>query len=85
MKPMDGRASMTFSSSTTRSRWIGSGSTGCCGPKGMTVRAIKIYLVAPVVAGGVVAQGAAAAAAGAAALLAQGGLAVANGNLMAVL
>src|ERR1035437_8219702 len=40
MKPMDGRASMTFSSSTTRSRWIGSGSTGCCGPKGMIVRAM---------------------------------------------
>src|ERR1035438_10735390 len=40
MKPMEGRASMTFSSSTTRSRWIGSGSTGCCGPKGMVVRAM---------------------------------------------
>jgi hypothetical protein len=50
----------------------------------MTVRAIKIYLVAPVVAGGVVAQGAAPAA-GAAALLAQGSLTLANGNLMAVL
>src|ERR1035441_1501441 len=40
MKPMEGRASITFSSSTTRSRWIGSGSTGCCGPKGMIVRAM---------------------------------------------
>src|ERR1035437_9966776 len=40
MKPMEGRASMTFSSSTTRSRWIGSGRTGCCGPKGMIVRAM---------------------------------------------
>src|ERR1035437_9044851 len=40
MKPIDGRASITFSSSTTRSRWIGSGSTGCCGPKGMIVRAM---------------------------------------------
>ena len=59
INPMEGRASTTFSSSTTRSRWIGSGNTGCCGPKGMTVRAIKIYLVASVVAGGVVAQGAA--------------------------
>jgi hypothetical protein len=50
----------------------------------MTVRAIKIYLVAPVITGGVVAQGAAPAA-GVAALLAQGSLAVANGNLIAVL
>src|SRR5664279_3536660 len=40
MKPIEGRASITFSSSTTRSRWIGSGSTGCCGPKGMIVRAM---------------------------------------------
>src|SRR5208282_291016 len=39
---MEGRASTTFSSSTTRSRWIGSGRTGCCGPKGMMVRAIGL-------------------------------------------
>jgi hypothetical protein len=51
----------------------------------MTVRGIKIYFVAPVVAGGVGAQGAAPEDAGVAALLAQGSLALANGNLIAVL
>src|SRR5208337_3792972 len=40
-KPIEGRASTTFSSSTTRSKWTGSGNTGCCGPKGITVRAIS--------------------------------------------
>ena len=37
MKPICGTASMTVSSSTTRSRCKGSGSTGCWGPNGMTV------------------------------------------------
>src|SRR5579872_1459743 len=37
MKPMEGMASTTVSSSITKSRCRGSGRTGCWGPKGMTV------------------------------------------------
>ena len=32
---MLGTASTTVSSSSTKSRWTGSGSTGCCGPNGI--------------------------------------------------
>ena len=37
INPIEGMASTTFSSSITRSRWTGSGSTGCWGPKGIIV------------------------------------------------
>ena len=43
---MDGTARTTFSSFSSRSRWIGSGRTGCCGPKETVVSsAIAILLL----------------------------------------
>ena len=45
-KPMDGTARTTFSSFSSRSKWIGSGRTGCCGPKETVVSsAIAILLL----------------------------------------